>query len=262
MTEIRLYLLQSGTLRCKLNNIKMNKSDTPYEIPVPFYLLTHPAGNVLIDGGNATETASDPRRYWGDVVDTYWPVMTEADGCLAQVRRLGMDPRDIGTILQSHLHLDHTGAIGRFPDATHVVQRIEYEYAFAPDWFTSGAYVAGDFARPDLKWRFLHSADDDYLDFFGDGVLKIIFTPGHSPGHQSFLLNLPKAGPILLTVDAAYTMDHWNDLALPGLAVSNIDTVHSVRKLRGIAAATGAKVITGHDPDAWPELLKAPNFYD
>jgi N-acyl homoserine lactone hydrolase len=31
----------------------------------------------------------------------------------------------------------------------------------------------------------------------------MIFTPDHSPGHQSFLNNLPKSGPILLTLDAA-----------------------------------------------------------
>jgi glyoxylase-like metal-dependent hydrolase (beta-lactamase superfamily II) len=48
----------------------------------------------------------------------------------------------------------------------------------------------------------------DNYDLFGDGTVKMIFTPGHAPGHQSFLINLPKNGPILLTVDAAYTLDH------------------------------------------------------
>jgi hypothetical protein len=39
----------------------------------------------------------------------------------------------------------------------------------------------------------------------------MIFTPGRSVGHRSFLVRLPKSGPILLTVDAAYTLDHWNE---------------------------------------------------
>ena len=262
MTLVRLYMLQSGTLKCRLHNIKMNQGDAPYEIPVPFFLLTHPQGNVLIDGGNAVETAIDPRGYWGEITDVYWPVMTKADGCVAQIERLGIAAGDIRYVIQSHLHLDHTGAIGRFPNAVHVVQRREYDYAFAPDWFAAGGYVRRDFDRPDLQWRFLEGAADDFLDFYGDGVLTIISTPGHSEGHQSFLLNLPQCGAMLLTVDAAYTMDHWNELALPGFLTSAVDTVRSVRKLREVAAKTGAMVVTGHDPDGWKAFRKMPEYYD
>jgi len=58
-------------------------------------------------------------------------------------------------LLQSHLHLDHSGGIGRFPNATHVVQRKEYDYAFNPDWFAKAAYIRQDFDKPNLKWKFL-----------------------------------------------------------------------------------------------------------
>ena len=57
MADIRLYMFQTGTLRCKLHNIKMNQGlGEPYEIPVPWFLITHPKGNVVIDGGNAVES--------------------------------------------------------------------------------------------------------------------------------------------------------------------------------------------------------------
>lgn len=65
MKEIRLYMLQSGSLKCKVHNIKMNQGDgADYEIPVPFFLLTHPEGHTIIDGGNAVEVAENPREYW------------------------------------------------------------------------------------------------------------------------------------------------------------------------------------------------------
>ena len=118
--------------------------------------------------------------------------------------------------MQSHLHLDHTGAIGRFPNAIHVVQRAEYEYAFTPDWFAVASYIRKDFDKTDLQWLFLDGKATDFYDLFGDGTVRLIFTPGHSVGHQSFLIHLPKTGPILLTADAAYTLDHWNEKALPG----------------------------------------------
>lgn len=263
MGEIELHMFQCGTLKCKLHNIKMNQgANTDYEIPVPWYLLKHPKGLVVIDGGNAVECASDPRGYWGGISRTYWPVMQESDGCVQKLQAMGIQPEDVTHVVQSHLHLDHTGAIGRFPNAVHVVQRREYEYAYAPDWFAAGGYIRADFDRPGLKWQFLEAEATDGYDLFGDGTLKMVFTPGHAPGHQSFLVTLPKSGAILLAVDAAYTLDHWNEKALPGFLASTVDTVRSVQKLRSLAAKTEAKVVTGHDPDAWPAFKQSPGFYD
>ena len=96
---------------------------------------------------------------------------------------------------------------------------------------------------------------------YGDGVITIIFTPGHSPGHQSILINLPKSGNILLTIDAAYTIDHWENKCLPGLVTSSTQAVDSVKKLRKIAKEKQALVVTGHDPNAWLTFKKAPMFY-
>ena len=89
-----------------------------------------------------------------------------------------------------------------------------------------------------------------------------VFTPGHSVGHQSFLVRLPKSKPILLAIDAAYTVDHWNEKTLPGSFISAIDTARSVQKLRMLADRTDAMVVTGHDPEAWPTFKTAPGYYD
>lgn len=262
-SDVQLYMFQTGILRTKTKFIKMNQGDEEFDIPVPWFLIKHPKGNVVIDGGNALEVAIDKRAHWGAVTDAYDPVMGLHEGCVEQCRLVGVEPEDIRFVVQSHLHLDHSGAIGRFPRAQHIVQRIEYEYAFNPDWFSAPAYIRADFDRPGLDWKFLGGEYTDNFDLFGDGVLRMIFTPGHSPGHQSFLLNLPNTGPMLLAIDAAYTMDHWNDKALPGLVCSAVDAVHSVHKLHKIAEDTRAMVVTGHDPDSWKNFRKAPAaFYD
>jgi N-acyl homoserine lactone hydrolase len=263
MRDIRLYMFQSGTQRCKVHNIKMNQGlGADYEIPVPWFLLVHPKGNVAIDGGLAAEGLADPRAYWGAAADSYQPVMAESQGCVAQLAALGLAPEDVRFVVLSHLHSDHTGAIGRFPNATHIVQRREYEYAFTPDWFAAGAYARKDFDRPGLKWQFLEGDVTDQYDLYGDGVLRMVFTPGHTLGHQSFLVTLHNSGAILLAADAAYTMDHWNEKALPGFMASAVDSVRSVRKLRVLAEQTGAMVVTGHDPEAWPGFKLGPAYYD
>jgi glyoxylase-like metal-dependent hydrolase (beta-lactamase superfamily II) len=263
MSDVRLYMFTAGTLRCKVHNIKLNQGlGEPYEIPVPWYLITHPKGNVVIDGGTAVECATNPRVHWGDAVDIYWPVLQEQQGCLNQLRQIGVAPESVRFVLQSHLHLDHTGAVGRFPNATHLVQRAEFQYAFTPDWFASLGYIRKDFDKPGLRWQFLEGEASDFYDLYGDGSIVLIWTPGHSPGHQSLLITLPRSGPVLLTIDAAYTMDHWEEKALPGFLVSTVDAVRSVQKLRALADKTDAMVVTGHDPDSWTRFQHAPAFYD
>ncbi|MTJ79551.1 MAG: N-acyl homoserine lactonase family protein [Telmatospirillum sp.] len=263
MNDIRLYMLQSGTQHCKLHDIKMNQGcGADYEIPVPWFLLVHPKGNVVIDGGLAAEGLADPRGYWGAAIDAYRPAMVESEGCVARLATLGLAPGDIRFVALSHLHSDHTGAIGRFPGATHLVQRREREYAFTPDWFAEAAYARKDFDRPGVKWQCLEGESTDYHDLYGDGVLRMVFTPGHTPGHQSFLVTLPRSGSILLAADAVYTLDHWNEKALPGFMASAVDTVRSVRKLHVLAERVGATLVAGHDPDAWTTFKHAPEFYE
>ena len=262
-SDIQLYMFQTGTLRTKTKFIKMNQGEDDFEIPVPWFLIKHPKGNVVIDGGNAIETAIDKRGHWGDVVEAYDPIMNSHETCVEQCRSVGVAPEDVRYVLQSHLHLDHSGAVGRFPKAQYIVQRAEYEYAFNPHWFSAGAYIRADFDRPGLDWKFLGGEYTDNYDLFGDGTIRMIFTPGHSPGHQSFLVTLPNTGPVLLTIDAAYTLDHWEDKALPGLVCSSVDAANSVAKLKKIAEDTGSLLVTGHDPDNWKTFKKAPNqFYD
>lgn len=107
----------------------------------------------------------------------------------------------------------------------------------------------------------MNGTQDDFYDVYGDGTLTTIFSPGHAMGHQSFLVRLPSSEPLLLTIDAAYTLDHWEEKALPGFLASTVDTVRSVQKLRTIAERTGANVVTGHDPAAWSTFKKAPEYY-
>src|SRR5918997_984126 len=239
MNDLRLYFFECGSLKTQVQFIKMNQGlGDPYEIPVPFFLITHPRGNVLYDGGNALEVAQDPRGHWDAVVDAYDPVMTEDDFVVNQLQGMDVDPASVRYVIQSHLHLDHSGAIGHFQKA---------------------AYIRKDFDR--VKWLFLDGEHDDGYDLFGDGTIKTLFTPGHAPGHTSVIVTLEESGPMMLTADACYTMDHYNNVALPGLIHSAADCASSVQKIHRAIDALGATLVTGHDPDEWPKFKKAPEYY-
>ncbi|MFY0402164.1 AttM family quorum-quenching N-acyl homoserine lactonase [Pantoea dispersa] len=262
MSDIKLFMFQSGTQQCKYQHIRMNQgAGERYEIPVPWFLLTHPEGFTLIDGGLAVAGLKNPAAYWGKGIEQFKPVMSEEQGCLEQLKRLGIAPEKIRYVVLSHLHADHTGAIGHFPHATHVVQKREFEYALAPDWFTSDAYCRHDYDRPELDWLFLNGLPEDNYDLYGDGTIKCVFTPGHSPGHQSFLISLPSGKHFMLAIDAAYTLDHYHERALPGLMTSATDVAQSVRKLRQLTERFNATLIPGHDPEEWGKIRLAPAWY-
>ena len=83
-SAIKLYMFQTGTLKTKLKYIKMNQSNEDFEIPVPWFLIKHPKGDVVIDGGNAVEVAIDKHAHWGSVLNAYDPIMKKSDNCVEQ----------------------------------------------------------------------------------------------------------------------------------------------------------------------------------
>ena len=131
-----------------------------------------------------------------------------------------------------------------------------------PDFFQAGAYIRADFDKSHLNWHFLEGYRDDFYDVFGNGKLRIVFTPGHSPGHQSLLVNLEKWSPTLLTGDSVYTEEILEEDVLPGLVYSPADAVKSIKKMRDLRRVNGARIITGHDPVAWVKFNLAPACYE
>jgi glyoxylase-like metal-dependent hydrolase (beta-lactamase superfamily II) len=212
----------------------------------------------------AEPCADDPLQHWGPIANTYWPVLSHEQAVVPALRNAGFDPADVRYLLNSHLHLDHTGglaAINSFPNAEVIVTRTEYEYGHAPDWYADAVYIDDDFIKPGIRWALLDETEDGY-DVFGDGAVRCWRSPGHSPGHMSFEVELARSGTFLLTIDAAYTTDHWNEKVLPGFLASAVETVRSVKKLHHIARRSDATVVTGHDPDAWPTFKQSPEAYD
>jgi len=260
---MKLYMMDTGTLRTRARNIESTCPDEPAmcEVPVPFFLIQHPRGNVLFDGGNALEVVNDPVGHWGESAQIFQPLMTAEQSAKAQIESLGVAAESIRYVIQSHLHLDHTGALGQFPNAEVIVHRRELEYAHAPFWFQRAGYVQSDFRRPGINWLAIDEVFGDGFDLFDDGSIRIIFTPGHTPGHQSLIVDLPETGSVVLAGDACNTLQQFDGRGLPSGAYSNALFVQSIDKLRHIVKENDAMFVPGHDLDAWRDFRKAPASY-
>lgn len=244
--ELELYLFDSGTLA--LGDV---------EVPVPFFLLRHPEGVVIVDGGNPLAVARDPHGHWGGLADVFEVHMSEDQHCEAQLRALGVDPDEVSHVVQTHLHIDHTGALGHFPNAVVVAHAREREAALAAGDPVKSGYVRADYDRTDLRWQTI----DDDTDLFGDGLIQLLETPGHAAGHMSVLIDLTDTGPVLLTADASDNQAQWEGRAHVRAFHSRDDAARSMNRLHKLADETGATVVFGHDPENWAGLRHAPEPY-
>jgi N-acyl homoserine lactone hydrolase len=243
---LELYTFDSGTLSLQ-----------GFEVPVPFFLIRHPGGIVIVDGGNPLAVASDPRAHWGSLADVFEVHMKPEQHCLAQVEALGVGRGSVTHIVQTHLHIDHTGALGHFPEAAVIVHARELEFALGAEDPTASGYVRADYDRPDLAWQ---TVDGD-TDLFGDGSVRLLETPGHSAGHMSVLVSLPETGPVLLTADASDNRAQWEGRMHPRAFFSREQGAASIERLHGVAEETGALVVFGHDPRNWSGIRHAPDRY-
>jgi N-acyl homoserine lactone hydrolase len=243
---IKLYAFSCGTI-----------AFAGVEVPVPFFLIEHPGGNVLVDGGNPLAVARDREAYWGPLAAHFATDMSEEQHCASQLARLGIGPESVRFVVQTHLHIDHTGALGHFVDAEVLVHARELSAARSAEPPHAHGYVREDFEGPSIAWRTL----DTEIDLFGDGTVRLLETPGHSAGHMSLLLTLKDTGPVLLTGDAADNVHQWEGRQSPRALSSPVDAQRSLERLRHLALELDPLVVFGHDPLSWRGLKHAPQHY-
>ena len=98
--------------------------------------------------------------------------------------------------------------------------------------------------------------------YFGDGSVVIISSPGHTAGHQSLFLDLPKTGPIVLSGDLFIAQNHRDDYWVPSFNFSKKDTVYSYAKIEKFLERTKGKLWIQHDLEHFKSLKLAPYAYE
>jgi glyoxylase-like metal-dependent hydrolase (beta-lactamase superfamily II) len=239
------------------------------QIPVGFYVIKHPKGNVLFDTGNNDKIINDP-SYWGGFIQALNPVRTADVAIDTQLGKIGLKPDDIKYVVVGHMHLDHGGNIGKFPKSMLVVQKDEIRNAFWPEPGTASNYVPGDFMMMRTQppkpmatdWPMIQLQGD--LDLFNDQSVVVKRWVGHTPGSQMAIVRLPKTGTVILTSDNVYFADNVTKNLLPdiSLAYDPPGILGAYQWIREMQARENAQFFTAHDPDAFKQMKKAPEFIE
>jgi N-acyl homoserine lactone hydrolase len=239
-----------------------SKPETWESRPVPAYLARHPsAGNILIDTGLHPSIVRDPRDNLGRFSGRHYTVK-EGEDVISQLRKRGLEASDIDVVVLTHLHEDHASAIEAFPDAQFVLSATEWEAAttgrlpqlrgYHPNHYD----YAFDYATVDFDSDLVESYGPfgRSFDLFGDDSVRLVYTPGHSAGHTSVILRLPRRDFVIVG-DAAYD---WKQLQGDGEPVMMADEHNWRRSLRELQAYRRtypyALMVPGHDPEFWEKL--------
>ena len=219
------------------------------------YLIRHGKDLLLWESGVSDAIAAMPD---GLTVGNGMLTLHVRKTLRSQLHELGIAPSQITQLGFSHFHGDHVGNANLFTSATLYVQRPEYEAAFGPDPGKFG-YNPAFFNR--LRDSNIVQLDGDH-DLFGDGSVMILSTPGHTPGHQSLLVRLPKTGPVLLSGDAVHFRENWDNRRVPARNFDKEQSLASMQKLADILEREHAQLWINHDKAQTDTLKHAPEFYE
>ncbi|UPK32194.1 N-acyl homoserine lactonase family protein [Bradyrhizobium sp. 186] len=211
------------------------------------YLIKHAKGWFLWDTGIADAVAAMPNGLAPpDPKAVTW---RRPKTLQAQLEQLGVKPDDVKAMGVSHTHPDHTGNVELFPQAVLYVQKAEY------DW--PGANNEPRF-KPSHPVELL-SGDKDV---FGDGSMILLSTPGHTPGHQSLLVKLPKTGAVVLSGDAVHFRDNWDNRRVPSMNTNKEQSAASMQKIADTLGKEKAQLWINHDKAQRDSQKMSPEFYD
>jgi N-acyl homoserine lactone hydrolase len=227
--------------------------------PVPGILLLCDGGWLLLDTGFNTALIRDAalrRRFYGN--PTYSVVLPGPGEPLDEALAFaGIELADVAAVGVSHLHVDHAGGLKHFAGRVPVhCQRTELEYGLsAGPGPERNAIYRIDFDDPRHDWRL---ADGDVE--IAPGVTAIS-TPGHTPGHQSFVVDLDESvggGGFVFACDAADLTENIEaEVSIGGrIGATPDEAVEQIRRLKALGAERGYPLVPGHDPVVWPSLSR------
>lgn len=254
-SQLRLYVMDCGRIEFKDLGPFSDTGDYeghPGTLMTPCFLIRHPQGDMLWEAGLGDKYADDPA---GVVLPNYRAVVSKT--VESQLRELGLGFADIDYFAFSHGHADHLGNAGQLGAATWIVNAKELAWIHskpAPPR-TNAALIA---ARNVGKTRLI---EGDH-DVFGDGSVRILAAPGHTPGHQVLLVRLPRHGAVLLSGDLYHSEDNRQQRRMPVFNVSRADTLASMERIELILRNRPAKLVIQHSVDAFQALPRAPQFID
>ncbi len=237
---MRIIPIKTGKIHCDKGLTITWRKDVGKMIDVPSisWLIDTDKEKILVDTGMCNTERADNYHYKGAIQE-------EEQSIDKALKKLGIDVLDISKVILTHLHWDHCQNLHFFKNAKFYVQRKELEFAKNPVPPYHNSY---EFNIPELKQTF---SDISFEILNGDKKItegiKVVLTPGHSPGHQVVLVDTKK-GKYAIAGDAVLSFENLERNGNQKFTMIGryVDIIESWKSLEKIASISDF-ILPGHD---------------
>jgi len=210
-------------------------------------LLIETDGNrILVDTGYGDKISDKQRSYLS---------LKGERRLLHNLETLGVNPEDVEMVVNTHLHDDHCGGntqydqdgepVPTFPRAAYCIQRLELAEAKFPNERTSAVYHREDIEPLERSGQ-LRVLDGDAR--LTDHV-RVMLTPGHTPGHQCVVIESEGQTAIFLGDLASWPI-HIEELAcVAAYDVQPLLSIETKRRIAHWAVDNRVLLIFEHHPE-------------
>jgi N-acyl homoserine lactone hydrolase len=225
-------------------------------VPTYAWAIEHPEGLIVVDTGAATHLKSLPRWHPFFQLSVQFDIEPEQE-VGPQLRGLGIGPRDVTTVVLTHLHIDHDGGLAHFPHSRILADAGElartagiagmiqgYLPGRWPTWFDpqplafeTSAY--GPFARS--------------VRITAAGDVVAVPTPGHTPNHVSVIVR-DGDQHIVLAGDASYLERTMLTGTIDGISPDEAVARSTLANIRQLCEQSPTVYLPTHDPQAAQRL--------
>jgi len=252
---VRLYALDCG--RLQIADLAPFADTGEYDghpgtLMASCFLIQHPSGNFLWEAGLGDKYANPPE---GTKLAYYTAVIPHT--LASQLAQLHLGYDDIQYFAFSHSHGDHVGNANELKKATWIVDSREMAFwQSVPTPVRVNPALVSGIANVSVKM-----INGDY-DIFGDGTVRLLSAPGHTPGHHVLLVKLRNSGYVLLSGDLFHSPENRANRRMPVFNASRADTLASMDRIEAIVKNTKARVVIQHSVESFQSLPAFPAYLD
>ena len=268
---VRIHAIQTGTVAIKelqrngrghaRRNLGRVLTSTRWTEPMPIlaWLIEHREGLILVDTGETARIA-EPGYF------TRWHPyfrlgvrewVAPEEEIAAQLRALGFSPEDVSRVVVTHFHTDHAGGLSQFPDSEIICTKVDYDYSRG--FLGKARGLLPQHWPPWLAPTFVELTPDPFgpfaetMSLTDTGDVRIVPTPGHTPGHVSVVLDDGES-VFFFAADASYTEQLMLDGIADGVSPDPTQARRTLALIQRLVTERPTVYLPAHDPEAVTRL--------